>query len=424
MKTFIRSETGALHSQWYVDAMEHFVDVVQDLSYARSLNEVMAIVRRAARELTGADGATFILRDGDLCYYAEENAISPLWKGQRFPMARCISGWVMTHGQTAFIPDIYADARIPAEAYRPTFVKSLVMVPIRHDSPLGAIGNYWASNRVPAPEEIKILESLANVTAVAMENVELYHELQKKIRALEISNEELNRFAWIASHDLKSPLRSIDHLSDWIEEDAGIQMNPDSRQHVLTLRQRVRRMERLLDDILSYAQLERKLDPANAEIVDGRELVENAVALLDVPAGFTVDIGAHMPDRLPRMPLKLVFTNLIGNAIKHHNRDHGRIWVEAAENESHYVFAVRDDGPGIAPEHHEKIFEMFQTLGPKKPDQESNGMGLAFVRKILDVNGGTIQVESAGPNAAPGTVFHFTWPKSMTGQINDWSDLK
>lgn len=413
MTTTTRPNAGVnprpAYSDWYVDAMEQFIDIVQDLSHARSLGEVMTIVRKAARELTGADGATFVLRDGDQCHYAEENAISPLWKGQRFPMSKCISGWVMTNGQTAYIEDIYQDARIPADAYRPTFVKSLVMVPIRKDSPLGAIGNYWARNRIPAPEEIQILEALANVTAVALENVELYNELQKKIKALEESNEDLNRFAWIASHDLKSPLRSIDHLSEWIEEDAGPTLNSDARQHLTTLRQRVRRMERLLDDILSYAQIDRKLDPGKIDLIPGRELIENAIALLDVPPHFTVEIVAQkLPEKLPRMPLKLVFTNLIGNAIKHNKSEHGHVWIDASENESHYIFSIRDDGPGVPVQYQEKIFEMFQTL-QAKAGQDSTGMGLSFVRKILDTHGGAISVESNGP----GSVFRFTWPKNF-----------
>ncbi|HVY79541.1 MAG TPA: GAF domain-containing protein, partial [Steroidobacteraceae bacterium] len=108
--------------------MQHLVTVVQKLSLARNLETVMAIVRRAARELTGADGATFVLREGDRCFYADEDAISPLWKGQRFPLEVCISGWAMLNRQPAVVEDIYADDRIPHDAYRPTFVKSLVMV--------------------------------------------------------------------------------------------------------------------------------------------------------------------------------------------------------------------------------------------------------------------------------------------------------
>lgn len=161
--------------------MEHLVNVVQALSLARDLQGIMDIVRHAARELTGADGATFVLRDGDKCFYAEEDAIAPLWKGLRFSLETCVSGWAMLNRQSAVIPDIYVDSRIPADAYRPTFVKSLAMVPIRTVDPLGAIGNYWARNHDPTPEQVKVLQTLADVTAVAMENVQMLNNLEKAV---------------------------------------------------------------------------------------------------------------------------------------------------------------------------------------------------------------------------------------------------
>src|SRR5215216_2626800 len=162
--------------------MSRLVSAVQELSLARNLATITDVVRRAARELTGADGATFVLREGDKCHYAEENAISPLWKGQRFPLSTCISGWAMLNRQAAVIEDIYADPRIPADAYRPTFVKSLAMVPIRTEAPIGAIGNYWATRRQPTGEEVELLQALANTTAVAMENVRVYAELEQRVK--------------------------------------------------------------------------------------------------------------------------------------------------------------------------------------------------------------------------------------------------
>jgi hypothetical protein len=131
----------------YARGMARLVQAVQELSLTRSLPEVQRIVRTAARELTGCDGASFVLRDDDKCYYADENAIAPLWKGSRFPLEACVSGWAMLNRDSAVIPDIYRDVRVPHEAYRPTFVKSLVMVPIRKLDPIGAIGNYWANER-------------------------------------------------------------------------------------------------------------------------------------------------------------------------------------------------------------------------------------------------------------------------------------
>ncbi len=182
---------------WYRRAMEQLITVVQELSLARNIETIMSIVQRAARELTGADGATFVLREGNQCYYAEENAISPLWKGRRFPMDVCISGWVMLNRQATVIEDIYTDPRIPAEAYRPTFVRSLAMVPIRTMDPIGAIGNYWAKRCRPDPAIVKLLQAMADTTAVAMENVRVYGELEERVRQrtaeLEVANRKLSR---------------------------------------------------------------------------------------------------------------------------------------------------------------------------------------------------------------------------------------
>src|SRR6185436_7915957 len=120
--------------------------VAHDLTFARDLATVVVTARKAARELTGADGVTIVLRSGNECYYADEDAIAPLWKGRRFPLEACVSGWVMTQNLPAVIADIYGDSRIPHEAYRSTFVKSLAMVPVRAPEPIAAIGAYWADH--------------------------------------------------------------------------------------------------------------------------------------------------------------------------------------------------------------------------------------------------------------------------------------
>lgn len=157
------------------------IRAVQELSMARDVGRVAEIVRHAARGLSGADGASFVLRDGDSCYYRDEDAISPLWKGQRFPMDLCVSGWVMQHRQAAVIPDIYLDPRVPHEAYRPTFVKSLVMVPIRTLAPIGAIGTYWAGSHKASEAQVELLQALADSTSIALENIQLYAELEQRV---------------------------------------------------------------------------------------------------------------------------------------------------------------------------------------------------------------------------------------------------
>jgi len=176
----------------YVLGMKRLLRAVQELSLARSLEEIQFIVRTAARELTGCDGATFVLRDGDSCYYADEDAIAPLWKGSRFPLEICISGWAMLHRDVAVIPNIYQDARVPHAAYQPTFVKSLVMVPIRKLDPIGAIGNYWAIEHTPNEDEVSLLQALADATSVAMENVRVYSELEERVKERTAELEEVN----------------------------------------------------------------------------------------------------------------------------------------------------------------------------------------------------------------------------------------
>jgi GAF domain-containing protein len=162
------------------DTFTRLVTAVQELSLARRLEEVTAIVRRTARALAASDGASFVLRDGELCYYVDEDAIAPLWKGQRFPMTSCISGWVMLNRQPVTIPDIYADARIPHDAYRPTFVHSLAVVPIRTIAPIGAIGVYWSAEYAANEDELQLLAALADSTAVALENIQMHAALTRQ----------------------------------------------------------------------------------------------------------------------------------------------------------------------------------------------------------------------------------------------------
>ena len=130
------------------------------LEAAPSKEAVIEVVRATARSMLSADGVTFVLKEGALCHYVEEDAISPLWKGMRFPLSACISGWSMQHAQTAVIEDIYADPRIPHDAYRPTFVKSLIMTPVL-EPPVAAIGAYWRDKRKFTEREILAIKTLS-----------------------------------------------------------------------------------------------------------------------------------------------------------------------------------------------------------------------------------------------------------------------
>lgn len=144
------------------------------LAGAKDLETVQNIVTHAARELVHAAGATIVLREGDQCFYADEDAIAPLWKGQRFPIRECVSGWAMLNRRSATVPDISRDQRVPLDVYRPTFVRSLVMVPVGLDEPIGAIGAYWAVRRRDLGEaQVRQLERLAELAAKAIAEIGL-----------------------------------------------------------------------------------------------------------------------------------------------------------------------------------------------------------------------------------------------------------
>ncbi|RZL64439.1 MAG: GAF domain-containing protein, partial [Rhodococcus sp. (in: high G+C Gram-positive bacteria)] len=195
------------------EAMHRLLRAVRDLAACRDVASVVEVVRHAARELVDADGATFVLRDNNQCYYVDEDAIEPLWRGQRFPLEACISGWSMLNEQQVVIPDIYLDERIPHAAYRPTFVQSLVMTPIRSGGGIGSIGTYWAAFHRATAEEQNLLQALADSTAVAMENARTLEALERTVaertEELTASNRDLTAFAHVAAHDLKEPLTTI-----------------------------------------------------------------------------------------------------------------------------------------------------------------------------------------------------------------------
>jgi two-component sensor histidine kinase len=191
---------------------QFLLDAIERLSLARRMEDVIGVVRDNASILAGADGVCFVLRDGDFCHYVEENAIGPLWKGCKFPMSACISGWAMLNRATAISPDIYEDARIPHDAYRPTFVRSLVMVPVRRQDPLGAIGVYWSFCHKPGEDRIVRIEALARATATALENISLYASLQAELDRAHKHAAEMKRLLQEIDHRVKNTLAVVQSI--------------------------------------------------------------------------------------------------------------------------------------------------------------------------------------------------------------------
>lgn len=168
------SKDKALAARWSSAA-----EAIEALAGARSLDAVVNVLRAFARRTVGADGVAIVLRDGDQCHYVAEDAMEPLWEGQYFPAAYCVSGWAMEHRQTAVIGDIFNDPRIPLDAYRTTFVRSMLMVPIGQIDPIAAIGAYWSESGQPTDNEIALLEALARAASVALENDRLARRMER-----------------------------------------------------------------------------------------------------------------------------------------------------------------------------------------------------------------------------------------------------
>jgi len=231
-------------------------------------------------------------------------------------------------------------------------------------------------------------------------------EVQRLNRALAKINTELDQFAYVASHDLKAPLRGIANLSQWVEEDLGDALSGESRENMALLRGRVQRLERLIDGILDYSRAGRAKQPP--EQVDVGQLLSEVTELLAPPSTCHIDIRGVMPLVLvERVALQQVFLNLLSNAIKYANRERGEVVVAVREQPAAHQFSIQDNGPGIEPQYHERIWGIFQTL-EARDKVEGTGIGLSIVRKIVESRGGQAWLTST---PGQGATFHFSWPK-------------
>jgi hypothetical protein len=400
------------NSDWYVDAMERLVATIQELSLARSLEDIMVIVRSAARQLTSADGATFVLRDAERCFYADEDAITPLWKGKRFPMEICVSGWVMKHRKSVIVEDVYDDPRVPADAYRPTFVKSLAMVPIRTKNPVGAIGVYWAKRTRPRPEEVKVLQALADSTSVMMENVRVYSDLEKKVAArtasLESLNQEMEAFSYSVSHDLRAPLRHIEGFINLLNKKESMTLSATAQNYLKIISDASVTMGKLIDDLLEFSRTgrtEMKLVRINMN-----QMVEDARRRLEPKARESAIVWnvAELPEVEADVALlKLVWINLLSNAVKYTRKTtQAEVHVGATERDGEVEFFVRDNGAGFDMNYAHKLFGVFSRLHHQN-EFEGTGIGLANVKRIISRHGGRVWAQG---QVNAGATFYFTLP--------------
>lgn len=236
--------------------------------------------------------------------------------------------------------------------------------------------------------------------------------LADAIEQMERERSDLDHFVYVASHDFKAPLRGIDNLATWIEEDAGESLSGESREHIRMMRRRIIRLESLLDDLLAYSRAGR--DKIEFENVDVGALLGQLKEDLVAPASFEIVVEAEMPVIYsPKTPLEHVFFNLISNAVKHHDSAIGRIEIGCEKLFNGYAFTVCDDGPGIPLKHRDRIFEMFQTLKPRDVI-EGSGMGLAITKRLVQSNNGNISIVG---DEGRGTCIRFTWHPHGNGSV-------
>lgn len=396
----------------YARGVERLLEAVCDLASARTLEEIADIVRHAARDLSQADGATFVLRDSGNCYYMDEDAIAPLWRGLRFPLETCISGWAMLNKQGVSIPDIYADDRIPHEAYRPTFVKSLTMSPIRTADPIGAIGSYWADHHDATPTERRLLQALADSTAVALESVRTMTDLEDRVaeRTIQLAtaNHDLQQFASRAAHDLREPLATMTGFSQALR--TRLPDADDTTVQILDGLDRTgRRLIGLIDELLTFARAGSR--EVEAEDVDLDHLVHDILRDLDAQieasgAEVTVDLlgGVCADPTLLRQALQ----NLLVNALTYVRENTvPRIRVEATRSGRLVRISVIDNGPGVSPDERERIMHPF-ARGSAADGVGGTGLGLAICKRVAEHHGGTITADEA---PGGGAVFALTLPE-------------
>jgi signal transduction histidine kinase len=254
--------------------------------------------------------------------------------------------------------------------------------------------------------EVRLGVAIAELVSASMDRWQMATDLKIRNKELERSNQELDQFAYVASHDLMSPLRGIDHISSWIEQDCKGILPDKSKIHLQKLRQRVARMEALLKSILEYSRAGRmESKPENLNV---RSLLHNIILTLNIPNGFKVEVSSAIVTEIfaAKAALVRVFQNLISNAIKHHDKPEGTIVISWRMLKGFHEFSVKDDGPGIDPKFHDTVFEMFRTLRPRD-EVEGSGMGLTLIKKTIEYYGGKIRIES---KLGEGTTFIFTWP--------------
>lgn len=414
-------------------------DIALRISQSLELGQILETVVVGARQLLDCDRTLLYRFESDMSGTVVAESVLPGWSASLGTEIEdtCFQSTGADRylaGQKTLIPDIYDSHLTPChiQLLEQFQVRANIVVPIllREKSPPAAdqprlwglfIAHHCRNRRDWQAHELGLIEDLTVQLAIALQQNELVATLQERAEnltavnqllltttdTLKARNEELDQFAYVASHDLKAPLRAIANLANWLEEDLAGQIPAENQQQLTLMQSRVHRMEGFIDGLLRYSRAGRQ--SIEAVPVNPRSLIMEIIAAMAKPPGLQVTVAEKMPAlHTQKLLLEQVLTNLIGNAIKYHDDPEGQVSISVKDQEHQVEFAIADDGPGIDPAYHSRIFGVFQTLN-SRDTVESTGIGLSIVKKLVEQQGGQITVHSA---VGEGSTFSFTWPKN------------
>ncbi len=402
------------------EKLRRLAEAVAGIAGVRDLASLAALVCAAARQLTGADGATLALRDGEECHYLDEDAIAPLWKG---PLADCVSGWTIRQAEPLVMEDCRSDgaAQAGGRSGAPTkiapggFVRGLSLVPVGRHDPLGALGCYWARPYRISAEELGLQQALADATAVGLDNLGLYRRLEDARALAERLTQIKSVFLANMSHEIRTPMNAIVGLAYLLQREIR---DPEQRNKLGKLMTAADHLLAIINDILDFSKIE--AGKLSLERIDFEldEVLDRVCALVGEQARAKgLELVLDLDERLSGAPvlhgdptrLTQMLLNYLGNAVKFTERGAVTLrgWVEAEEGDDWRLrFEVRDSGIGIAEEDRSRLFEAFgQADNSTTRRYGGTGLGLAINRRLARMMGGDVGVESQ-PGA--GSTFWFT----------------
>jgi light-regulated signal transduction histidine kinase (bacteriophytochrome) len=327
----------------------------------------------------------------------------------------------MLEKKAAIIPDIYVDPRVPIDAYRPTFVRSMLMVPIRRADPVGAIGIYWKAHHQPNETQVRLLQALADSTSVAMENIRVYSELEARVRErtgqLEATNRELSAFADSVSHDLKAPLRRILGFSAALSDEYGAKLDGTAREYLRFIAAGATSMTQMVDALLELSRFSQtELQCSETDLSGIAELIVTELRRDEPARAIDIAIEPSLTARVDANLARIVLANLLRNAWKFtHGKANAQIAFgclqsDETPSQGSRVFYVRDNGAGFRMEYAHDLFLPFRRLHSEH-EFPGTGIGLATVQRIVSRHGGKVWADGA---EGQGASFFWTFATEHT----------